>query len=156
MRTNLFVSLVVYFLRRPRRAHPPPGMHGGTQDGQPGVPPDKTLLASLWLLWRPTHCPLYVSRTMDETSTHLDGRRRRLLFRAQHRGTRENDLLVGGFVAPRLGSFSADEISVLERIMELPDTWLADWLTGRTPIPPEHDGALLRAMRDARGQGPDA
>jgi antitoxin CptB len=33
--------------------------------------------------------------------------------------------------------------------MELPDVDLADWLTGRLPIPPEQDSALLRAMREA-------
>jgi len=88
---------------------------------------------------------------MDETSTDLEGRRRRLLFRAQHRGTRETDILVGGFVASRLARFTEAEISALEAIIQLPDTWLADWLTGRTPIPAEHDNAVLRAMRDARG-----
>ncbi len=93
---------------------------------------------------------------MEETSSHLESRRRRLLFRANHRGTRENDLLIGGFVASRLERFSVEEIDVLERIVELPDTWLTDWLTGRTPIPVEHDGPMLRAMRDARGQGPTA
>jgi antitoxin CptB len=90
---------------------------------------------------------------MDETPapSALDGRRRRLLFRANHRGTRENDILVGGFVASRLAQFSDSEIAALEAIMELPDPVLADWLTGRAPIPPEHDQPLLRAMREARG-----
>ena len=92
---------------------------------------------------------------MEETSP-LESRRRRLLFRANHRGTRENDFLVGGFVAPRLASFTEGEMDELERIMELPDPALADWLTGRRPIPPEHDRPMLRAMREARGQGPAA
>ncbi len=90
---------------------------------------------------------------MDETPPHAaDGKRRRLLFRANHRGTRENDLLVGGFVSARLADFSDAEIEELEAIMELPDPVLADWLTGRAPIPPEHDTPLLRAMREARGK----
>jgi len=90
---------------------------------------------------------------MDETpvETPLSGRRRRLLFRANHRGTRENDILVGGFVAARIGAFTEDEIDALEVIMELPDPLLADWLTGRAPIPAEHDAPLLRAMREAKG-----
>ncbi len=92
---------------------------------------------------------------MEETSP-LEGRRRRLLFRANHRGTRENDFLVGGFVTTRLASFTPAEMDELERIMELPDPALADWLTGRRPIPPEHDHPMLRAMREARGQGPAA
>ena len=32
--------------------------------------------------------------------TPLDIRRRRLLYRATHRGTYENDLLIGGYVQP--------------------------------------------------------
>ena len=91
---------------------------------------------------------------MEETSQ--DTRRRRLLFRATHRGTRENDFLVGGFVSTRLAGFSADELADPELIMDLPDPALSDWLTGRRPIPPEHDTPMLRAMRYARGQGPEA
>ena len=86
---------------------------------------------------------------MDETQTPMDSRRRRLLFRANHRGTRENDFMVGGFVSNGLAAFSPAEIEALEAIMDLPDPALADWLTGRRPIPPEHDTPMLRAMRDA-------
>jgi antitoxin CptB len=77
---------------------------------------------------------------MDETPTPeaLDQRRRRLLFRATHRGTREADLLVGGFVAARLAGFTDGELSALEEILELPDPLLADWLTGRAPLPGEY------------------
>jgi antitoxin CptB len=91
---------------------------------------------------------------MDETphAQAPDGRRRRLLFRANHRGTRENDILVGGFVTARLESFSEAEIDELEAIMDLPDPVLADWLTGRAPIPQEHDSPMLQAMREARGK----
>jgi antitoxin CptB len=85
---------------------------------------------------------------MDQTppTEALDARRRRLLFRATHRGTRENDILIGGFVAARIGGFSEEEMVALEAIMELPDPAVADWLTGREPLP-END--MLVAMREA-------
>ena len=57
--------------------------------------------------------------------------------------------MVGGFVAAGLAAFSMAEIEALEAIMDLPDPALADWLTGRRPIPEEHNTAMLRAMRDA-------
>ena len=79
----------------------------------------------------------------------LDNRRRRLLFRATHRGTYENDLLVGGFVQARIARFSEAELDALEDVMELPDADLADWLTGRRPIPDELDSLMLRAIRKA-------
>jgi antitoxin CptB len=76
----------------------------------------------------------------------LDPRRRRLLFRANHRGTHETDLLVGGYVTTRIHAFSDAEMDALEEVLELPDTDLADWLIGRRPIPSESDSAMLRAM----------
>ncbi len=72
-----------------------------------------------------------------------------MLYRATHRGTHENDLLIGGFVAPRIGAFSEDELTELEVVLDLPDPDLADWLTGRQPIPAEKETPMLRRMKDA-------
>ena len=33
-------------------------------------------------------------------------------------------------------------------VMEMPDTDLADWLTGREPIPEEEETPMLRRMRE--------
>ncbi len=76
-------------------------------------------------------------------------RRRRLLFRATHRGSHETDILLGGFVSARLHTFTDFDIDALEEIMELPDSDLADWLTGRRPVPPDADSPMLRALREA-------
>jgi antitoxin CptB len=76
-----------------------------------------------------------------------DPRRRRLLFRATHRGTYENDLLLGGFVRANLDHFTDEEIGALEALMELPDVDLADWLTGRRPIAPEDSTPMLLRIR---------
>jgi antitoxin CptB len=78
----------------------------------------------------------------------LEYRRRRLLFRATHRGTFENDLMIGGFVQAHLSSLSEADIDALEAVMEIPDAVLADWLTGCAPIPPEQETEMLRRMRD--------
>ncbi|NBS43359.1 MAG: succinate dehydrogenase assembly factor 2 [Acetobacteraceae bacterium] len=63
--------------------------------------------------------------------TELDSRRRRLVFRAQHRGTKETDILIGGFVARHIATLSDAEVAALEDILELWDVDLADWLSGR-------------------------
>ncbi len=79
--------------------------------------------------------------------TEPDQRRRRLLYRATHRGTHETDLLVGGFVARHLSSLTPEQLDELEIILDYPDTDLADWLTGRQPIPADAAQPLLRRMR---------
>lgn len=72
-----------------------------------------------------------------------------MVFRANHRGTHETDLLVGGFIVPRIADFSDAELDEIEEILELPDVDLAEWLTGREPIPAGMDRGMLRRMREA-------
>jgi antitoxin CptB len=88
-----------------------------------------------------------------KTLQHSDPRRRRILFRATHRGTYENDILIGGFVRTRLHGFTEAELDAIEAVMDLPDAVLADWLTGRQPIPAEADSPMLRAIRAAAEAG---
>ena len=76
-----------------------------------------------------------------------DIRRKRLLYRATHRGTFENDLMIGGFVRAHLDTLTDAELGALESVMEIRDDDLADWLTGRTPVPPEADSPMLRRIQ---------
>jgi len=73
----------------------------------------------------------------------LSPRRKRLLFRAWHRGTKEADLLVGRFVAEHVAEFTEAELDDLEAVLELPDVDMTDWLGGRRPVPAEHDGPMM-------------
>jgi antitoxin CptB len=79
----------------------------------------------------------------------LDNRRRRVVYRAQHRGTYENDLLIGDFVKARIAGMTEAELDEIEAVMEFPDAELADWLTGRRPIPRHADSPMLRRIRQA-------
>ena len=85
--------------------------------------------------------------------TELDVRRRRILFRATHRGTYENDILIGRFVRARLQAFTEAELDEVERLMDHPEAILGDWLMGRQPIPDEPAFRLLRLMRQAAIDG---
>jgi antitoxin CptB len=78
----------------------------------------------------------------------MDARRRRILYRARHRGTHETDLLVGGFVAATIATVDEAALDSLEAMLDLPDPDLFDWLTGRRAVPPELETPLLRAMVD--------
>jgi succinate dehydrogenase flavin-adding protein (antitoxin of CptAB toxin-antitoxin module) len=48
-------------------------------------------------------------------------RRRRAIWRATHRGSKEMDYLLGRFAEQAVDSMNADEIAVLERLIEMPD-----------------------------------
>ena len=76
----------------------------------------------------------------------LDSQRRRLLFRATHRGTKEADLLIGGFVSRHLAAFSEAELAEVEAVLDLPDVDLSDWLSGRREPPPAVRTPMLERM----------
>jgi antitoxin CptB len=87
------------------------------------------------------------------TSDGLDHRRRKLLFRAWHRGIREMDLIMGRFADSHIDSLSAAELDEFEVLMQVPDQQLYAWVNGSEPVPAERDTPLLRQLRTFRGDG---
>ncbi|MCU0946298.1 MAG: succinate dehydrogenase assembly factor 2 [Rubritepida sp.] len=88
----------------------------------------------------------------DDTSP-LSARRRRLLFRAEHRGTKECDIMIGGFVRRHLATLDEAALAELEALLEWPDVDLADWLSGRRPIPEDAASPLLLRIAREAGEG---
>jgi antitoxin CptB len=84
------------------------------------------------------------------SSEGLDIRRRRLLFRCWHRGTREMDLILGRFADAEIVGLTDDELNELERLIEVPDPDLYAALTGDRPIAPEYAGPLFDRVKAFR------
>ena len=82
------------------------------------------------------------------SSEGLDERRRRLLFRAWHRGMREVDLITGRFADAHIESLSETEVGDFERLMEVPEPELLDWVMGAAETPQDYDTTLFRRLRD--------
>jgi antitoxin CptB len=84
-------------------------------------------------------------------SSHgLDDRRKRLLFRCWHRGTREMDLILGRFADAEIGTLTDAELSELERLIEVPDPDLYAALIGEKPLAAEYAGALFGRIKAFR------
>lgn len=72
---------------------------------------------------------------MSDTGKSLDARRKRLLWRAEHRGIREMDLLMGSFARRFLGGMDERELDQFEVLVGLPDLDLYNWLIGHEEVP---------------------
>jgi antitoxin CptB len=82
------------------------------------------------------------------SSAGLDERRRKLLFRSWHRGTREADLIMGRFADAHIGSLDPAELDEFEHLLDALETDLLSWITGLSEIPREQDTAMFRRVRD--------
>ena len=81
------------------------------------------------------------------SSEGLDPRRRRLLYRSWHRGTREMDLVMGRFADAVLGTLTEVEVDEFERLSDAPDPDLYAWVTGKRPVPSNHNTDVFRRLR---------
>src|SRR5438046_9526558 len=81
------------------------------------------------------------------SSGGLDDRRKRLLFRCWHRGTREMDLILGRFADAEIVNLSERELAQFEHLMDVPDPDLYAALTGSMPPAPEYANRLRSEER---------
>ena len=81
-----------------------------------------------------------------ETEGPTDIRRKRLLFRAWHRGTREADLILGSFAERYVAGFDETALNDFAALLEVPDAELFDWISCRAAPPPEHDTEVTRLL----------
>jgi antitoxin CptB len=75
-------------------------------------------------------------------------RRKRLKYRSARRGTRELDLFLGAFADARLDALSPGQLDRYEAILNANENDIFDWLSGRAPIPPEHDNEIMKLILD--------
>ncbi|MEO0999478.1 MAG: succinate dehydrogenase assembly factor 2 [Pseudomonadota bacterium] len=81
---------------------------------------------------------------------------KRLRIRAWRRGTREMDLVLGGFADAALAGLSDEALAGFDRLLEENDQDIYAWISGRTPAPEAHKAILAEigahlAASDFRG-----
>jgi len=77
-----------------------------------------------------------------------DPRRKRLMFRAHHMGSNENDILFGRFADRRLAGLDAAQLDRFESLLAETDSDLFDWVTGKQPVPGRLDHDVMAMLQD--------
>ncbi len=87
-----------------------------------------------------------MSNDLSAVNAALDPRRKRLLYRANHRGMRELDMLIGQFAESRVATLSDAEADEFERLLDVQDPDMLAWITGVQPVPAEVNTPFFREM----------
>lgn len=77
----------------------------------------------------------------------LEGRLARAKFRAWHRGTREADYMIGGFLDRYSENWTEVDLTWFERLLDEDDVDIMAWALGTQPIPSDFAGEQMDAMR---------
>jgi antitoxin CptB len=82
----------------------------------------------------------------------IEARRRRAVFRATHRGTKEMDWVLGRFAESEVASMAEADLAAFEQFLTLPDPEIEQWVVhGATPRPEGTAGAIVEWLRRFHG-----
>ncbi|MCZ8183310.1 MAG: succinate dehydrogenase assembly factor 2 [Beijerinckiaceae bacterium] len=84
---------------------------------------------------------------LSRSTAGLEPRRKRLLFRAWHRGTREMDLLMGRYAESVIETLTEGELDLFEALIEVPDRDLFSWIAQGEPVPENYDTPVFQGMK---------
>jgi antitoxin CptB len=72
---------------------------------------------------------------------------KRLHWRAHHRGTKEADLLIGGFFDAHFGSWGKDECASFADMLHEQDVDIMAWAHGTEEAPKRFAGRMIEALQ---------
>jgi len=76
-----------------------------------------------------------------------DDRLKRLRFRSRHRGTREADMLVGGYFDRWHGAWDSAETDWFEAFLEEQDVDILAWAIGTATVPARWQGQMMTRLQ---------
>ena len=72
---------------------------------------------------------------------------RALKYRAWHRGTREADMMIGGFFDAHHAGWDAHDRASFAALLAETDVEIMAWAIGTEPVPERYAGAMMDAMQ---------
>lgn len=73
---------------------------------------------------------------------------RALKYRAEHRGTREADMLIGGFFEAHHAGWDAHQRALFAALLMETDVDIMAWAIGTAAAPARYEGPMLDALRE--------
>ncbi len=93
-----------------------------------------------------------VTTTTDKALEH---RRRKLRFRAWHRGIKEMDLILGKYADEYLDQMSSAEMDQFSHLLKQADDELYTWVSGAKKVPEEFDNDIMKTLKSFQMIPPD-
>lgn len=73
--------------------------------------------------------------------------KKKLMFRAWHRGMKELDLLMGTFAQDELANLEGDELTQFERLIDSEDNDLLNYFNGKQAVPSALAGSVFERIK---------
>lgn len=85
------------------------------------------------------------------TEEEIENWRKKLIFRSDHRGTKEMDLIMGTFAKEFVPSFDEAQLAAYEELLKENDPNLYNWIIGKEEAPDHVPQDMLNQLKARHG-----
>ena len=76
----------------------------------------------------------------------LETYKKKLIFKASHRGSKEMDILLGNFIKKYIELFNENELGLFNTILECDDDDIYQWIIGKKEIPNQYSNRVFSLL----------
>lgn len=73
---------------------------------------------------------------------------KKMLYRCWHRGCKETDILLGDYAKARIYDLNNQQLALLEKLLDVDDAFLYNWITEKSAAPAEFDNEVLADIKE--------
>lgn len=75
---------------------------------------------------------------------------KQVLYRSQHRGCKETDILLGKYIVEKINEFDDGKLELYQKFINEDDLAIYDWILSRINVPEEYVGLVceIREFHD--------
>lgn len=77
-------------------------------------------------------------------------RLKRLRYRSHYTGTKETDIILGGFAEHHLDTLTPAQLDQFEALVVTPEPDVYMWISGRKPVPEDFDTEVMTMLKNFR------
>ena len=79
---------------------------------------------------------------------NIDNLKKKIIYRSEHRGTKEMDLLLSNFVKKYVNSLNESELYELESLLNIDDKVLYQWYLNNERITSVPDNSITKKLKE--------
>ena len=84
-------------------------------------------------------------KNMNDLQTYV----KKLIYKSNHRGSKEMDILLGKFASKYIDLFNEEELKLFEMILELDDRDIYQYALGKSEIPEKLQNRVMTLLKDS-------
>jgi len=76
----------------------------------------------------------------------LEAYKKKITYKAAHRGSKEMDILLGNFINKYIELFNENELNIFDSILDCDDDDIYQWMIGKKDVPTRYENRVFSLL----------